>query len=288
MKKRLLFIPFFFLVVSVLFAQNTGPVTEMDATVKALAGEINKKLSAEKSARIAVGQFPFQNTTAPLSTYWANQLGEELTNIPDRSFAILTGGSSGADLAISGEIVELAGTIRIYTRLVRSDNRTITATFHSDFERNEHIIQMLSLDDSRSGHRSSRIVAMDEWEPDSFDNPVPYETGFDENAALMNRTIHSGDDEDFFLLLPDRNGRLVMETTGDIDTCMELFDVATREKLEEDDDGGSSLNARIIYDVQAGQRYIVKVRGYDSGDTGQYGFRACFSSGINPGAQRSP
>ncbi|MDR2574849.1 MAG: DVUA0089 family protein, partial [Treponema sp.] len=36
---------------------------------------------------------------------------------------------------------------------------------------------------------------------------------------------------------------------------------------------GSRSNARIRYNVEAGKRYIAKVRGYDN-DTGEYGFRA--------------
>jgi hypothetical protein len=64
-----------------------------------------------------------------------------------------------------------------------------------------------------------------------------------------------------------------METTGGVDTFMEFYNAETRQKLAEDDDSGRGNNARIRYSVQAGKRYIAKVRGYDN-DTGQYGFRA--------------
>jgi len=64
-----------------------------------------------------------------------------------------------------------------------------------------------------------------------------------------------------------------METTGNVDTFMELYNAETRQKLAEDDDGGRSGNARIRYEVQSGKRYIARVRGFD-GDTGSYGFRA--------------
>jgi hypothetical protein len=69
-----------------------------------------------------------------------------------------------------------------------------------------------------------------------------------------------------------------METTGRMDTYMELYDAETREMLEENDDGGEGNNARIRYSVQGGQRYIVKVRGYSSSETGSYAFRAYLPS----------
>jgi hypothetical protein len=95
----------------------------------------------------------------------------------------------------------------------------------------------------------------------------------------MERSLHNRSDEDFFLLLPDRAGRLVMETLGDMDTLMYFYNADTRELLAENDDGGSNYNARIRYNAQAGQRYIAKVKGYD-GETGHYGFRAYFAAPV--------
>ena len=270
-KKYLFLIIIFFLTLGMINAQNTGnPVPQMDIAIKALAGDLNNKLIAERAQRIALGQFTYRNSIAPLCDYWANQLTEELINIPNRSFTLLSGGIAGADWTISGEIVEAADTIRVYTRLVRSDNRAITAAFHSDFVRNEHITGMLFSADGRGGVSS---VPRDVYEPDSWDNPLLYEIGFDDNTPVMNRSLHE-DDEDFFLLIPASNGWLVMETTGSTDTYMEFYDAGTRELLDEDDDGGSRINARIRYEVQAGRRYIAKVRGYGSDNTGNYGFRA--------------
>ncbi|MDR2134781.1 MAG: PPC domain-containing protein, partial [Treponema sp.] len=88
-------------------------------------------------------------------------------------------------------------------------------------------------------------------------------------------------DEDFFLLVPDRDGMLVMETTGNIDTCMELYDAASREMLSDDDDGGSGGNARIRHSAAAGSRYIARVRGFDH-ETGGYGFRAWLAEPVRP------
>ncbi|MDR0474804.1 MAG: DVUA0089 family protein [Treponema sp.] len=271
MKKYSLMI-LFFLAITVIYAQNAeSPVSRMDTAIKVLAGEIHKKLIEEKAQKIAIGQFTYRDSVPPLSAYWVNQLTEELTNMSGGSYTLLSGGPAGAERTISGEIVEAADVIRVYTRLIRSQDRAIAAGFHSDFERNEHISGMLST--GGSSQSSSSSVSMDAWEPDSWENPVRYEIGADESIAVINRTIHSRSDEDFFLLLPEADGRLVAETTGSIDTYMYLYNADTRELLAENDDGGSSYNARIRYNVRAGSPYIAKVKALD-GETGQYGFRA--------------
>jgi hypothetical protein len=143
---------------------------------------------------------------------------------------------------------------------------------------------MLFSQESQGGRSSS--VPPDSLESDSFDNPAAYELGADEQAQIINRTLHGGD-EDFFLLLPASNGTLVMETTGGIDTYMELYNAETRELLAENDDGGSSSNARIRYNAEAGKRYVAKVRGYDS-STGQYGFKAYISTRASSSSFNNP
>ena len=272
MKKPLQFITVFFLVVGIASAQGIqsqlsgGTTSQVDIAARRVAIELNRKLTAERAEKVALGQFVYGNSITQFSTYWANQLTEDLVNISNRSLTILYAGTAGADFIISGEIIEAAGIIRVYTHLVRSGSRAIEAVFHSDFEKNADIIQMLSASEISSGHR-------DVYEPDSWENPASYETGSNANAPVINRSIHEGD-EDFFLLIPDQEGRLVMETTGSIDTYMEFYDAETGEMLDQNDDGGQGNNARIRYNVRAGHRYIAKVRGYSSGTTGNYGFRA--------------
>ncbi|MDR2922245.1 MAG: PPC domain-containing protein [Treponema sp.] len=281
MKKYLLAIPVLALAAVFIHAQGAGedgepsavsPASYMDTAVKKLAEGLNKKLIEGKAGKITVGQFSYRGNAVPLGSYWVNQLTGELANISGRSYTVLSAGTAGADWTISGEILDTAiGVIRLYTRLIRTEDRAVEASFSFDFERNEQIAALLMWGESGSGGRSSSVV-MDALENDSFDNPVPYEIGANENAQLVNRTLHGGD-EDFFLLLPAGDGALIMETTGGTDTYMELYNAETREKLGQNDDGGSGGNARIRYNAEAGKRYIAKVRGYD-GDTGQYGFRA--------------
>jgi len=75
-----------------------------------------------------------------------------------------------------------------------------------------------------------------------------------------------------------KSGRVLIETTGITDTYMELFDETDRDiVLDDNDDSGLYYNARIRYNVEAGRRYIVKVRGCEADESGNYGFRAYFS-----------
>jgi len=282
MKKYPLAITALILAITSVHAQGSGQIqssernvgsfnSTLDTAVKTAADGLNKKLIEGNAGKVAVEQFAYRGSAVALGSYWVNQLTGELANIPNRSYVILSGGPAGADWTISGEIIEAADTIRLYTRLIRAENRAVEASFYSDFERNEQINRMLLPGESQSSRSSS--VSIDSMEPDSFDDPVLYEIGADDSAQVVNRTLHNGD-EDFFLLIPENDGQLTMETTGSVDTYIEFYNAETRERLGQNDDGGSGNNARFRYGVQAGKRYIVKVRGYESGDTGSYGFRA--------------
>ncbi|MDR0316672.1 MAG: hypothetical protein LBH97_07220 [Treponema sp.] len=272
MKKHLFLIPVFFLAINTVHSQTAvSPVSQLDDAVKALALDIHKKLVEVHAQKVILGQFSYRGSVPPFATYWTNQLTEELTNMQGRAYVILSTGTPGADRTISGEIVEVTNIIRVYNRLISSEDRSIEAAFHSDFERNAAINTMLV--SGGGGGSSSSSSAQDEYEVDSWEYPVSYEIGLGENAPLMNRTITEGD-EDFFLLIPERDGRLTMETTGNIDTYMTFYNYDTGDELDEDDDGGSGSNARIRYNVRAGTRYLAEVRGYGRSTTGSYGFRA--------------
>ena len=271
MKKLNLFIAVFIITAGLVCAQrSTNSISQIDNTANALVREIHRKLVEERATKVTVSQqFLFGGSIPPFASYWANQLTGALANTSNKPYILLADGLADADFRILGEIVETADIIRVYTRLIRLDNRAIVASFQSDFERNAAITAMLA-------SRGSAYVPLDDYEPDSWNNPVSFEIGADENSTTMARTIHENEEEDFFLLISNSNGRLVMETTGNTDTYMEFYDANTRRLLAEDDDSGQSNNAKIIYNIEAGKRYIAKVRGYGGETTGQYAFRAYF------------
>ncbi|MDR1319263.1 MAG: PPC domain-containing protein [Treponema sp.] len=274
MYKRLVLFFVLFPVLAALYGQSAAnPAPQIDGAVKETAGGINRKIPAGGSPKIAVNVWVYHDSVPALGLYWAAQLTEELTNIPGRSFILVSGGA--ADWTISGEIIETPGAaIRIYTRLIRSVDHSITASFHSDFDFNEYIAEMLS---DGGGGRSPSVIR-DAWEPDSWENPLAVETSAG-GEQIVSRTLHAESDEDFFLFTPDRDGFLLLETTGNTDTYMELYNADPRDKLADNDDGGSGGNARIRYQVRPGNSYIAKVRGY-GGETGSYGFGARFTEAI--------
>jgi hypothetical protein len=275
--KRLSQFCVFFFVVSALYAQSAvNTLPQLDASLKTLAADINKKLTDQKAGKVGLYQWASGDSVPALGVYWAAQLTEELTNIPERSFILLRGGPAAADWTISGEIIEAAGVIRVYTRLFRSATNSIEASLHADFERTEHLAAMLA---AGGPGRGSSAAARDAYETDSWENPYVVEIASGDGGPLTSRTLHSENDEDFFLLAPDKDGLLTLETTGNTDTCMELYEAASQNKLDDNDDGGSGDNARIRYSVRAGVRYIAKVKGYD-GETGNYGFRAYLSEPV--------
>ncbi|MDR1030769.1 MAG: PPC domain-containing protein [Treponema sp.] len=277
MIKRLLPFLFFFRALSLSYGQDAvNPMVQLDNTVKSLAAEISKTLPAGENPKVSVSSWNYRDSAPDFSSYWAAQLVEELTNISGRSFVLVSMGAS--DWTLAGEIVESANVIRVYTRLIRSRDHSIVASFHSDFEPSEYLVEMLAGSGS-SFRRSS--VSRDAYEVDSLENPLAVEIAADSGGPVINRTIHTENDTDYFLLVPDRDGRLVMETSGDtVDTIMALYDAATQRQLTSNDDGGSNENARIQYQVRSGERYIASVRSYGS-DVGRYGFHAWIVEAIS-------
>jgi hypothetical protein len=259
---------------SALHGQNSiNSLSQMDDTLKTLGAEINKRLLAEQVRQVSVGQWTYRDTVPPLGDYWHAQLMEELTNVPGRSYLVSSDSLLGADWAVSGEIIEVGDTIRVYTRFTKIPGSLFTAILHSDFTRNEYFVDLLA------GGSSSGV--RDVYEPDTRENALSVEIGAGEQTPYVNRTLHTEGDEDFFLLVPDRDGTLVLETSGNIDTVMELYEAGSQSYVAENDDGGSGSNARIRHSVRAGVRYTAKVRAYGTG-TGSYGFHAYMAEQIQP------
>jgi hypothetical protein len=274
--KRFLSLAIFFLGLSVLYGQTpVNPVSQLDDIVKGLAAEVQQRIPA--GGKVSAGTWTYRDALAPLGSYWSVQLSEELTNLPNRAFIVIP--TANADVTLSGEIVELANIIRVYTRLIRSSDHAILASFHSDIETNEYFSEMLSGGD---GGGDSSSAARDAYEPDSRSNPVTAAIASGEDGTPMNRSIHVGGDQDFFLLEPQTSGALVIETSGGTDTYLELYSADnSRETLAENDDGGSGSNARLRYQVQAGSRYIAMIRGYSNSTTGRYSFLAYLVEPVN-------
>jgi len=284
MKRYLVLLIALFFVLGSVYSQES--VILFDEAVSTLANSIHVKLLEKKAEKITIGQFIFQDGVPAFSSYWVNQLQGELINKNGRTYTIYSGSAMEANWVISGEIVQIADIIRIYTTIIclHERTRTIEASFISNFTLDENISEMFF---SSNGSSGQSTVRRDSYEPDSWEAPVTFVIGNNPNTPVMNRTITPGD-EDFFLLIPDRDGRLTAETTGNIDTFMHLYNYDNGDELTSDDDSGQATNARIIYNVQSGIRYLAVVRGYDSSVAGAYGFRAFLSVREGAGSWNNP
>jgi hypothetical protein len=269
--RKLFTVLVFFAAFQAVYAQQSNiSVRKLDDAARYVATDINNRVRNNNIEKAAVGVFLYNNMLSPLGNYWNAQLTHELSNIPNRAWQLFSEPSSNTDAVILGEITEISGIIRIYTRIVRTDSRAVVASSLYDFEIDEVIGRMLV-----TGR--GVFAPADSYESDSFGNPSAFQIGQNANVQPVNRTFHSGDDKDYFLLAVGQDGILVMETSGDLDTVMEIYDADTGETVAFNDDGGSNLNAKVTLVAYSGSRLVAGIFPYDSEHTGYYGFRAYFA-----------
>ena len=101
------------------------------------------------------------------------------------------------------------------------------------------------------------------------------------NGQALSGNVSNGS-QFFYEVYASGTGTLVVETTGSIDTYMIAYDEWGYE-ITRDDDGGSSLNARIELNVRVGETYYFNVTGYSIGTSGSYNI----SAGITASAPRA-
>lgn len=122
------------------------------------------------------------------------------------------------------------------------------------------------------------MTGSDIYEPnDSTQTAV--ELNPDPQAQFDGLAIGEPGDEDWFYIDIDNAGTsttmhiLTAYTTGDMDTYMELYSPDdTSYPLAENDDGSDS-NASISFALTRTGRWYIKVKGYSTEETGEYGLR---------------
>jgi hypothetical protein len=97
-------------------------------------------------------------------------------------------------------------------------------------------------------------------------------------------TIKNGSGE-WFSIRSAESGFLTLETSGDLDTCLEVYD-AGGSLLMEDDDGGKDSNALVEFSADPGVSYRILARGYDDSVNGPFRILAAFEA-IPPDALRN-
>ncbi|MDR1128258.1 MAG: PPC domain-containing protein [Treponema sp.] len=229
--------------------------------------------SGGQTPQIGIGEFTILDDLVPLSDIWRNGILDTLANVQNRTYTLHDTAVPSGEYLISGVILEAGSSIRITTRITRTSDSSVIASWNSDLAKNSFTLELLENPGSSQARR-------DRYEPDSMGNPVPVEI----SGEPVSRTLHNSDDRDFFLVRPEGGNLVTVETTGSIDTMMELYS-EEGELISSDDDSGSGGNARIGFLAENGKSYTVMVKAYSSG-TGDYGFRA--SSEPIPDRDREP
>ena len=78
-----------------------------------------------------------------------------------------------------------------------------------------------------------------------------------------------GIEEYWFRVRAPRNGILVTETSGEIDTMLVAYD-NNFNLIDSDDDSGTDYNAKLEIRVQTGAAYIILLKGFFSQNNGPY------------------
>ena len=241
-----------------LFSQS---MADLDRESSVLADRIKQYMrntGGTKSVEIAA--FAFSGAETPLGNYWRQNLANLLAGTPGLTL-YMPGSAGRGDYVLTGEILDLGGLVRVFTRLVNKTDFAVIASWSSDLEKTPFLESLFSNPSSSRGY----AVLRDIHEEDSRENPVPAAVG----GLGISRTLHE-DDRDWFLIQAERDMVASFETSGSLDTIMELYD-DTGKMIAEDDDGGEEDNAKIVFPLTGGKSYIVMVRGY-SGETGSYEF----------------
>lgn len=130
---------------------------------------------------------------------------------------------------------------------------------------------------TKTGNYAATAASGDAYEPDD-------EPNYASRISVGSTQTHSlsAGDVDWVFFEVSSSGQYTIETTGSGDTKMWLYQLngSTLTQLESDDDGGDSLNAKIVRTLSSGT-YFVKVSAYSSSSSiNSYGIR--LTSATNP------
>ncbi|THB68737.1 MAG: hypothetical protein D6B26_00225, partial [Spirochaetaceae bacterium] len=154
--------------------------------------------------------------------------------------------------------------ITLNFQIAEEESQRVLASWTASLPNSQDFHGMFISDDSGSG------VFADFGEPDSMETPREWPG----TGRLDQLTFHSGDDGDYFLLNPavdELTGNyLTIETSGEIDTYIDVFEYNSRATIMSNDDGGNNMNAKVSISTDS-LPVILLVRPLSSDTTGAYG-----------------
>ena len=101
--------------------------------------------------------------------------------------------------------------------------------------------------------------------------PQPVELRF---GTSRPENLRAGE-EQWYSVRSSETGFVIVETTGDLDTYLHVYD-SSYSHMAEDDDGGENFNARLEIFAEAGKTYHFRLRGYDEEVSGAFRIWASF------------
>ncbi|MCL2720637.1 MAG: pre-peptidase C-terminal domain-containing protein [Treponema sp.] len=102
-------------------------------------------------------------------------------------------------------------------------------------------------------------------------------------GSTISSRLNAGE-QIIYIVRTTRAGTLTVETHGDIDTVMEVYE--NENYITYDDDGGEGFNAKVVFDVLPNKIYHFYISGYDSNVNGQFRISASQQNFPNPAELR--
>lgn len=166
------------------------------------------------------------------------------------------------DYVVNGRVYLAADTLYVAVQVIHLPEAVVAGGIELAFPASDAMRDLL---------RSSvaQEEGWDPYEPDSQDQPGRLYPG----ESVSGHTIMPEGDEDWFLVeVEDLEGGGFMSvyTRGTTDTYMEVYGPDDPYMLLVENDDSEDNNPRVAFSVENGQKYWVKVRGYDGSTTGSY------------------
>lgn len=129
-------------------------------------------------------------------------------------------------------------------------------------------VQVFSGTDFANGFVSVTVLADSTGGDDHSDSPSGA-TIVGSDGTITSGNIETAGDNDYFQFLATSGQTYRIETGGNIDTVLHLYDTNGTTQLAEDDDSGPGLLSLITWTAPSTNNYFVRVRHFSSG-TGSY------------------
>ena len=267
LKMRIMF--FCFLLTAAGFrisAQENDILPEIEAKAGTAADALLEKLDPDWGRQgvqyMEVAAFKYKGFEVPLGRIWSRLLQDTIIEKSGRNLRVLSDDSrnqQAPDYRISGEILDVGGTLMIHNDLTVFEDMSIAASVRIDIKKSTPIARLL-IDESMA---ENGPVFPDPFEPDGENDPVPI--SLSENG--ISRSLY-GSDEDWFSVNLEDNDGMRIYTTGSVDTYMAVYD-SGGNLVGENDDIGDDVNSAVSVSKDFGDAFLIKISGYD-GATGTY------------------